>query len=102
MDLLLNYSISLKQTITTDIKQELFDRLKTKGMEEDFIKSYIRSLRICLDINPTMNHLQLDTELQFLGWNDFEMDYHTLQLAIASFETEDVLAPISSNLKEVA
>ena len=35
-----------------------------------------------------MNHLQINKRLQFLGWNDFELDYHTLQLAIACFEAE--------------
>ena len=102
MDLLLNNSSKFKETITTDLKQELFDRLKVKGMEKEFIHYYIRSLKICLSINPSMNHLQLDKELQLLGWYDFEMDYHTLQLAIASFETECVIDPISSNLTEAA
>jgi len=102
MALLLNNSSKSKETITTDLKQELFDRLKVKGMEKVFIHSYIRSVKICLGINPTMNHLQLDKELQFLGWNDFEMDYHTMQLAIAFFETEAVIDPISFNLKEAA
>ena len=97
MDSSLNNYTKFKEIFTTDLKQELFDRLKVKGMEKDFIHSYLRSVKICLDINPTMNHFQLDKELQFLGWNDFEMDYHTFQLAIASFETEGVIVPISSN-----
>lgn len=100
MDLLLNNSSKVKEEILTDFKQELFNRLKKKGMEKDFIHNYIRSIKICLDINPTMNHLQLDQELQFLGWNDFVMDYRTLQLAKASFENEGVIAPINLNLKE--
>ena len=86
MDLLLNNSNKLKETFTSNLKQVLFNRLEVKGMEKDIIPSYIRSMKLCLVINPTMNHLQVDKELQFLGWNDFEMDYHTMQLAIACFE----------------
>ena len=100
MDLLLNNSNKFKETMTTDLRQNLFDHLEAKGLEKDFIHSYIRSVKICLDINPAMNHFQLDRELHFLGWNDFVMDYHTLQLAIASFELEDIIAPINPNLKE--
>ena len=92
MDLLLNNSSKLKETFTSNLKQTLFHHLELKGMKKDIIPSYIRSMKICLVINPTMNHLQADKELQFLGWNDFEMDCHTLQLAIDCFETEDVIA----------
>ena len=88
MDLLLNNSNKLKETFASNLKQELFHRLEVKGMEKDIIPSYIRSMKLCFFINPTTNHLQVDKELQFLGWNDFELDYHTLQLAIACFETD--------------
>ena len=92
MDLLLYNSSKLKKTFTSNLKQTLFHHLELKGMKKQIIHSYIKRIKVCLLINPTMNHLQLDKELQFLGWNDFEMDYHTLQLAIACFETEDVIA----------
>ena len=92
MDLLLNNSNKLKETFTSNLKQVLFHRLEVKGMEKDIIPSYIRSMKLCLVINPTMNHLQVDKELRFLGWNDFELDYHTLQLAIACFEKERIIA----------
>jgi hypothetical protein len=35
-----------------------------------------------------MNHAQVNEQLHFLGWDDVELDYHTLQLAIACFEAE--------------
>ena len=43
-------------------------------------------------INPNMNHLQVDKELHFLGWNNFDLDYHTLQLATEYFETKRIIA----------
>ena len=102
MDLLLNNSCKSKELFSSNLKQELFHRLREKGMEKDFIHSFIRSVKICLGANPNLNHFQINEELHFLGWNDFTMDYHTLQLAIAFFKTEVVIAPISSDLKEAA
>jgi hypothetical protein len=37
-----------------------------------------------------MNLLQVNKRLHLLGWDSFELDYHTLQLAIACFEAEDL------------
>jgi len=41
-------------------------------------------------IDPDMNHSQINKRLHYLGWNDFDLDYHTLELAIACFEIEDL------------
>ena len=69
-------------------KQILMHRLEKKGMEKNTILGFILSLKSCLLDNPNMNHLEINKRLQFLGWDDFELDYHTLQLAIACFEAE--------------
>jgi hypothetical protein len=45
-------------------------------------------MKICFVDNPNMNPLQVNEQLQFLGWDDIEVGYHTIQLAIACFETE--------------
>ena len=92
MLLLLNNSDKLKETLTGNSKQELFFRLKSKGMKKDIIPSYIRSMRICLVANPVINYLQMEKELKVLGWHDFELDYHTLKLAVTCFETERIIA----------
>lgn len=57
-------------------------------MEKNTILGFILSLKSCLIDNPNMNNFQINKRLQFLGWDDFELDYHTLQLAIACFEAE--------------
>ena len=69
-------------------RQMLVDRLAAKGLEKDTIPSFIRSMRICFATNPKMNHLKANRQLQFLGWNDIEMDYNTLQIAVAFFKAE--------------
>ena len=65
----------------------LIERLEEQGMEPSFIPGFIRSLAGTLLVHPQMNLLQVNKQLQFLGW-DCKLDYHTLQLAIACFEAE--------------
>lgn len=69
-------------------KQMLMHRLEKKGMEKSIIFGFISSLKSCLLDNPNMNHLQINERLQFLGWDDFEVDCHTLKLAKACFQAE--------------
>jgi len=54
----------------------------------DAISGFISVLKNCLLADPYLNHIQLSQRLQLLGWDDFELDFHTLQLAIACFEAE--------------
>jgi len=71
-----------------DNKQTLMRRLESKGLEKSTIPGFMWSLKRCLRDNPDMNHLEANQQLQFLGWDDLDLDYHTLQLAIANFEAE--------------
>ena len=66
----------------------LIDRLKKKGIEPDTIPGFIRGLENTILGNPDVNLFQVNKRLHFLGWDDFELDYHTLQLAIACLEAE--------------
>ena len=77
-------------------KQLLADRLALKGLEKDTISSFIRSMRICFAADPKMNYLKTNRQLQFLGWNNIEVDSHTLQLAITCFEAERVTTGFSA------
>ena len=70
------------------LKEILIHRLANKGTDPNMIPSYIRSMKICFANNPNINSLQVNEQLQFLGWDDIEVDYHTIQLALACFETE--------------
>ena len=70
------------------IKQNLISRLEKQGIEPNIIPGFIRSLANAISVNPQMNLLQVNKHLHFLGWDEFELDYHTLQLAIACFEAE--------------
>ena len=83
-----HFERGVRMVLLPDNKQILVDRLEAKGLEKDTIPSFIRSMRICIATDPKMNHLKANKQLQFLGWNDIEVDYHTLQLSIAYFEAE--------------
>ncbi len=75
----------------------LIHRLVKKGMAKNTIPGFIWSLKQCLLDDPNMNHWQVNKRLQFLGWDDFDLDYHTLQLAIACFEVDALKRPVKSS-----
>jgi len=66
----------------------LIKRLENKGIEPSIIHGFIRDLANTILPNPHMNLFQVNKRLHLLGWDSFELDYHTLQLAIACFEAE--------------
>ena len=66
----------------------MIHKLIENGVEASLIPGFIRSLANAYLINPDMSHCQANKRLKYLGWNDIEIDYHTLQLAITSLETK--------------
>jgi len=74
------------ESILEQLERILIKQLKKGGLESCFIPSFIRSLAKTISLDPQMNHLQINERLQYLGWDGFELDYHTLQLAVACFE----------------
>ena len=68
------------------LMQNLIARLEKRGIEPDMMAGFVRSLANAILLNPGMNLRQMNKRLAWLGWTDFELDYHTVQLAIASFE----------------
>lgn len=83
----------MERIITT-----LIERLVGKGMEINTIPAYIRDLVNILAMNSHLSLEELNDRLRSLGWDDFELDDHTLQLILANFETE---GPISSHKRKV-
>jgi len=76
----------------SELTQILLDRLEKKEMEPGLIPGFIRDLANTVLVNPHISHFQANKQLHFLGWDDVELDYHTLQLAIAYFEAEGLEA----------
>jgi hypothetical protein len=70
------------------IKEILFQRLEKNGVDFKFMPGFIRSLVNSCRNDPDMNLTQINRRLHYLGWHGIELDYHTLQLAIACLELE--------------
>ena len=71
-----------------EIKQILIRRLEKLGVELSLIPGFIRSLANSLDYYPYMNLPQVNERLHYMGWDEFDLDYHTLQLVVTCFENE--------------
>lgn len=67
----------------------LIERLERKGIRPDMVPGFFRDLVNALSTNPHTALEELNSRLHLLGWNDFELDDHTLQLVIANFEAEE-------------
>jgi hypothetical protein len=78
----------------------LIERLVGKGMEINNIPAYIRDLANTVSVNGYLSLQELNGRLEMLGWDDFELDDHTLQLIMANFETDGSLA--SRSFKDVS
>ena len=63
----------------------LIKRLEEKGIGPSIIHGFIRDLTNAILVTPHMNLLQVNKQLHLLGWDSFELDYHTLELATACF-----------------
>lgn len=70
------------------IKKILFQRLEKKGINRNFVPGFIRCLANSFCDDPDMSLSQINRRLNYIGWDGIELDYHTLQLAIACLEDE--------------
>ncbi|MBW1775480.1 MAG: hypothetical protein JRJ82_21775 [Deltaproteobacteria bacterium] len=73
---------------STDIEETLINELKRKGIDNNIIPRFIKDMAYSFQIDPSVSLSDVNDRLHFLGWEEVELDYHTLQLAIASFERE--------------
>lgn len=64
----------------------LIELLVEKGMELTSIPAFIRNLAHTLAADPDLTIEELNGKIHQLGWDDFDLDYYTLQLVLATFE----------------
>ena len=74
----------------SELKKNLIERLIERGMEPNLIPGFIRLLVTAVMVNPHMDLIEANERLHSLGWDSFELDYHTFQLAMACFEAEGI------------
>lgn len=79
---------SPERDMASIVDKKLMRRLIENGVEPSLIPGFIRSLANACLIHPEMSHVQASKRLKYLGWQDVELDYHTMQLAIDSLEAK--------------
>ncbi|UCE34624.1 MAG: hypothetical protein JSV40_01500 [Deltaproteobacteria bacterium] len=73
----------------------LIERLTGKGMEVTTIPAYLRNFAQTVLAHPHITLNELNDQLQFLGWNGFELDNDTFYLILAVFEPDLASKPSS-------
>jgi hypothetical protein len=73
---------------SANIDQILILELERKGIENRIIPRFIKDLSHSFLSDPSISLSEVNERLHLLGWQDIDLDYHTLQLAIASFERD--------------
>ena len=76
-----------KMSKMSQIKKVLIQKLVKKGLSQNMIPGFLRSLFNYFSADPQMDLLQINQKLQYIGWEEIQLDYHTFQLAKSCFET---------------
>lgn len=72
-----------------EFKQILLDRLVKAGADPSSLSGILKALSKLLAADPDTDPAAASERLHYLGWPEVEVDYHTLQLALACFEMEE-------------
>jgi hypothetical protein len=71
-----------------DFKQVLLDRLVKKGADPTSLGNILKALFKILSEDAAIDPRAANEKLRYLGWQEVQVDYHILQLALACFELE--------------
>jgi hypothetical protein len=72
-----------------EFKQILLERLVKGGADPSSLNSILKALSKLLAADPNIDPAAANERLHYLGWHEVEIDYHTLQLALACLEMEN-------------
>ena len=72
----------------SNLKEVLTKQLKEKGIEQNQMPLFMKDLVNALSVSDSLDLSVVNNQLHVLGWTDFELDYHTFQLAKAYIENE--------------
>ncbi|MFO7708226.1 MAG: hypothetical protein R6V84_08625 [Desulfobacterales bacterium] len=72
-----------------NLRQIFIDQLLKKGADPSSLPGMLRALSKILSSNPEIDTASANEKLCYLGWNEIQVDYHLLQLALAYFESEE-------------
>ena len=68
----------------------LIQRLEGKGINQEAVPGFIRNLTNILAVYPLLSLSEVNRIMQFLGWQDVDLDYRTLQLVIADLPPHQI------------
>ncbi|MBN1831324.1 MAG: hypothetical protein JW896_04365 [Deltaproteobacteria bacterium] len=83
------------------ITKILVDRLLGKGIAPGLIPAYVRDMFNTISTNTNLGLNDVNRGMARLGWDEFELDDHTLQLITAVFETDDEYKKGGENSSEL-
>ena len=69
----------------------LIHRLEGIGLSSIAIPRFVKDVAGAIPINRNANLQDMNRRLCLLGWDPIELDYHTLQLIMASLESEGAI-----------
>jgi hypothetical protein len=64
-----------------DLRKLLIQRLNHKGLDKNLIAGYLRILANSICISQDQNLTLINQHMRHIGWDDFDLDYHTFELA---------------------
>ena len=68
------------------------------GMEANRAPAYIRNVANSVSTDPHMSLDEINDSMESLGWDDFQLDDHTLRL-ILSILSDDNISPLYRRLR---
>jgi len=69
-----------------DLNRILIERLEQKGLRTDEIDGFVKCVAVTISGDDNIGIREINRRLGSLGWDTIDLDYHTLQLIIASIE----------------
>ena len=78
------------ENFSSDINEIFMQRLKSKGIDSLVIVRFIKDLTYAFTNNHEISPIELESYLRQMGWDEFNVDYHTYQLAKAFYENGDL------------
>jgi len=72
----------------TELKRILIERLVDKGIEPQLMAGFMRSLANSFAYESHTSLSRINDRLSYMGWEGFELDYHTYELIQNCFESE--------------
>ena len=78
--------------------QSLVERMVALGMEVNRVPAYLRNVANSISTDPHMSLDEINNSMESLGWDDFQLDDHTLRLILSTL-SDDNISPLYHQLR---